>query len=194
MENFNQLGYNRYVYRCIVEYRLQERAEQLAQRERALQQREAALARQRLELQTAQAAMERQARGDACALLEQINAEMHGAYQTLQALAKPMNEARQLCSGEFLAEELRQLCRITRAMHQSGEPSMALYADELDAVLQRFGCVPIVPRPGQPMDYLEMTKLDAAQAGETVDAVRSTGWKLNDRVLEKAVVTVKEEA
>lgn len=203
---FKEMGYFDYdsVCRLIEEYQLRARekqktelrmwAEQLAQRERALEQWEAALAQRQTELQSRQIMAGQQARAAALEQLDQISSEARSAIAAIRALAGPLGEARDLCSGSFLTPYLEELCRITRSMHRSGEPSTVRYADALDALLRQMGCEPIVPQPGQTLDYLEMAKLDAAQAGETVDTVRSTGWRLNDRVLEKAVVTVKEEA
>lgn len=185
------------VCRLIEEYQLMARekqktelrmwAEQLAQRERALKQREAAYMQQ-------QAMAERKERAAALEQLDQISGEARNAIAAIRALAGPLGEARDLCSGSFLTPHLEELCRIVRSMHQSGDRVTMRYADALDSLLHQMGCEPIVPQPGQPMDYLEAVKLDAAQPGSIVAAVRSTGWRLDDRVLEKAVVTVKEEA
>ena len=162
--------------------------------EAALNERQATLDQRETERMQHRTEAERQERVAAIERLDGIRGEVGNALAVVRALAGPLNEARDLCSGSFLTPYLKQLCRIARSMYQSGEQAVVLYANELTALLCQLGCEPIRPQPGQPIDYMEAVKLDAAQAGEIVAAVCVNGWKRDGQVLEKAIVTVKEEA
>jgi DNA-binding transcriptional MerR regulator len=182
--------------------KLEEEERDVAVRTNALNQWEAQLKEKMAELEKREAALaerENEGRQQAIAQLAAIDETAGGINQQIQAavlairgLVEPLKEVRDTCTGSFSVPGLRELCRVAGEMHRAEDDSIRYYADEIDGVLAHLGCTKIMPRQNQRMNLSEMVPLDAEQRGTFVDQVCEAGWKLNETVLKKAIVTVKE--
>ncbi len=146
---------------------------------------------------------EKQDRSQAIAHLAEIHDgadavynQVRDAVQAIRSLAKPLVEAQNICTGSFFVPGMKELCKISGEMHQSAAKNsnsvLAYYANVLDNALSQLGCTPIVPALNRPIDPYQAVPLDAGQRGNIVARVCEIGWKFDDTVLKKAVVTVKE--
>ncbi len=146
---------------------------------------------------------EKQDRSQAIAQLTDIHdgadavyEQIQNAVQAIRGLGRSLVAAQNVCTGNFFIPGMKQLCKISVEMHRSAaknqDPVIAYYANEVDYALRQLGCTPIVPAVDCPIDRFQAVPLDAGQRGNIVAQVREIGWKFDDTVLKKAVVSVKE--
>ena len=192
-----------------MEQRLQEgqaRLEQLQQQEQEMTRRQADLDQKarmlclrQEQLEALEASLNRQTaaqqdRRDALAAMQDIRSAVLEMQKAVQKVEPAFSDLTEQVKGGFAAEGLRGFIQCSRSLRQLGSEEGKYYAGEIERILtEDFGCEKIWPAAGEAVDLRTMTKLDAAAPGNRVQAVVYGGWRMEETVLEKAVVLPVKE-
>ncbi len=90
-------------------------------------------------------------------------------------------------------DSLEAALAVENASVESLREGVELTARQLDAVFEKFAIAPIAPEPGEKFDpHLQeaISQVASAQEPNTIVAVLQKGYRLHDRVLRPALVTV----
>lgn len=110
-------------------------------------------------------------------------------------IAKSQRFAVEGFAGALLAvkDSLDAALTVEAASIESFKQGVELTARQLDAVFEKYGVTPIVPQPGERFDphlHEAISQVAADQDANTVVALLQKGYRLHDRVLRPALVTV----
>lgn len=131
----------------------------------------------------------RRDRSAALASMQEIQSAMMEMQRLIRQVGPAFGNLTERVNGGFVAGGVRNLIRCSRSLRQLGTDEARYYAEELERILAGdFGCEKIWPAAGDAIDPLTMAKLDASAPGNAVQAVVYGGWRMEETILEKAVV------
>ena len=178
---------------------LQQQEQEMTRRQADLDQKARMLCLRQEQLEALEASLDRrtaaqQDRRDALAAMQDIRSAVLEMQKAVQRVEPAFSNLTEQVKGGFAAEGLRGLIQCSRSLRQLGSEEGKYYAGEIERILtEDFGCEKIWPAAGEAVDLRTMTKLDAAAPGNRVQAVVYGGWRMEETVLEKAVVLPVKE-
>lgn len=136
----------------------------------------------------------RRDRSAALSSMQEIQSAMMEVQRLIRQVGPAFGNLTDRVNGGFVAGGVRNLIRCSRSLRQLGTDEAKYYAEELERILTGdFGCEKIWPAAGAAIDPLTMAKLDASAPGNAVQAVVYSGWRMEETILEKAVVLPMKE-
>lgn len=136
----------------------------------------------------------RRDRSAALSSMQEIQSAMMEVQRLIRQVGPSFGNLTDRVNGGFVAGGVRNLIRCSRSLRQLGTDEAKYYAEELERILTGdFGCEKIWPAAGAAIDPLTMAKLDASAPGNAVQAVVYSGWRMEETILEKAVVLPMKE-
>lgn len=178
---------------------LQQQEQEMARRQADLDQKARMLCLRQEQLEALEASLNgqaaaRQNRQDALAVMGDIRSAMLEIQKAVRTVGPAFGDLTERVNGGFVAEGVRDLIRCSRSLRQLGGEEGKYYIGEIERILtEDFGCEKIWPAAGEAIDLLTMTKLNIAAPGDRVQAVVYGGWRMEETVLEKAVILPAKE-
>lgn len=135
----------------------------------------------------------------AAACREALLAELQAGKEELRELAQRQRAAQEAHSQlrervleALFGEPMQCLADLERRMTGSGSAEIQAYGREVQRILGLLGAESFTPAAGDPFDGKTCEKLDTQTPGLTVAECVAPGWRAGERLLCRAVVTVKE--
>ena len=135
----------------------------------------------------------------AAACREALLAELQAGKESLRRLAQQQRAAQEAHSQlrervleALFGEPMQCLADLERRMTGSDSAEIQAYGREVQRILGLLGAESFTPAEGEPFDGKTCEKLDTQAPGLTVAECVAPGWRAGERLLCRAVVTVKE--
>ena len=167
---------------------MEKRTATLAAREKAVIEKEQQLAEHEAKMTFTAA------RADALAQLQGTHERIAALLKEVRQTGQQVNSEIQLLQESFAQKGLHSLIHLIRMLHRINSADAIDAARQLENILQQdFACTRFAPGPGVAFDSQTMAKLDASMPGTVVAELTEPGWKLDDTVLERAVIIPEKE-